>query len=190
MTLKKNKNKFAKNLKLNSLMAYRNIRLTKELYRKIIASKTDVQEQHLKFLEKREQYLEKIEKANLDKFDLEFVDFYRKGKIEINKKVYNLDDLYIEEGTVEGKKINILVDFHQMKYDIITETKYPDFKRNKINLFKNSTFLKEIYKKYSTTNKILIIDFKEQDELKETLKNYNYSMQLDVPETYYLRYEE
>ena len=77
-----------------------------------------------------------------------------------------------------------------MKYDILTETKYPDFKRNKINLFKNSTFLKEIYKKYSTTNKILIIDFKEQDELKETLKNYNYAMQLDVPETYYLRYEE
>ena len=52
MTLKKNRNQFAKNLKLNSLMAYRNIRLAKELYRKIIASKTYAEEQHLKFLVK------------------------------------------------------------------------------------------------------------------------------------------
>lgn len=127
-------------------------------------------------------YLNLVNSANLDEYDKEFVDLYRKGTISINGKQYNLDNLFIEDC---NEKI-ILYDKKDFHFDILSNSTIPKHRPSKYKRFKNSNTFYELYTTFKDRVKdnVFVVDdcFLEFSNI---INTFDGSMHDKVPETYY-----
>ena len=75
----------------------------------------DIHEKHDKDII---NYLKLVNSANIDDYDKEFVELYRKGIISIKDKQYNIDNLFIEDC---NDRI-VLYDKGDFHFDIISNS--------------------------------------------------------------------
>lgn len=141
--------------------------------------------------EKREfQYITNVSNADLSQFDEHFLDIYHNGKIKIQRtdKEYDLDKLYLIEGTQDDVEKHYIVSYEQGDVDILTGNSIKNFNRTFIMKLIDTSFL---YDWYSIQNDIsisgnyLFINPDNEEAFNELLETFDNSMHNRVPETYF-----
>lgn len=136
-------------------------------------------------------YFKNVQDADMSQFDLNFVELYRDGTIEIlpRSKKYKVGDLYINVGVQNNQNRIHVESFLEKGIDAFSGEKIENFERTGLMPLKDSTSFFEIYdlcrqhslyeeKKIIITNDIL-------EDVYEIFSRYDEKRHDRVPETYY-----
>ena len=167
-----------------------NVKIAKDLYAKYDAI-LDLNKR-LEISKMKMDYIEKVAEADMSMFDNTFVELYRTGQMEIKptEEIYQIEDLFIEEGKQKGKRIVHLISImNEEDLDIITEDKMEGFEREEFMVFKFSECFYKIYekckeKKLVEDNKLIITN-DIIEEVESILEKFDNKKHDKVPETYY-----
>jgi len=137
------------------------------------------------FLMKKMKYLEAVKNEDMSNYDIQFVNFYRDGKILINNKEYNNSELYIMLGERDNKKKIMLLSNDNIMMDIFSGESYRGYKKIHFLNFRKSLCFYEIYKIYNNkimNNMLIIDDYLYKDFLGDLYK-FDGKIHMEVPET-------
>ena len=142
---------------------------------------------HMEIEKSKNEYLQKIENANMNDYDMKFVNLYRFGKVIIQNKEHNIEDLYIEVYEKNNQKIVLLTNYLIDNYDLLTSQPvyFNPLEREDIMLFRYSECFYEIYKlcQNEIIDNKLIINKENINLIKRILYSYDGKMNINTPET-------
>ena len=132
------------------------------------------------------RFYEYLANVDMSSFDETFVDLYRNGIISINNVKYDLNELFIETGFVNGEERIILKSYKEPKYDILTSENV-EIERISIMTFKNSKVFLDIYElfKENYVDGIFNIDENNFQTFKDIVLKYDGTRHENVPELAY-----
>lgn len=128
-----------------------------------------------------------LQNIDMSEYDEVFVNLYRKGKVNINDIMHNLDDLFIEVGMQNNERKILLVSCRNPEYDILTGMKKENFIREDILILKKSTCFYQVYQynKQFLDKNILIIQPEKMQELQRIIYTFDGSYHNMTPELNY-----
>lgn len=130
-------------------------------------------------------YYNNLENPDMNIFDKDFIELCQNGKLIINDKDYNLNDIYILKGNSNGNEYIYLQDYHDPAIDILTGSELPaDFKRESIMMFTYSNAFYNYYANNKSGNTIEISD-ENRNEFSECVYGFDSTYNDKLPETYY-----
>jgi hypothetical protein len=143
-------------------------------------------------LESEEEYNEYLKNVDLSKYDIKLVDFFRNGYLIIDNQKYNMDNLYIECGSMNNEKYIMLIDYNEPDIDILTGIRKNNFIRSNYMFFKRSMCFAEIYVmfKENILNNTLNIDTLKKDTIKKIIYSFDNRQHKLVPELQFNEYYE
>ena len=85
------------------------------------------------------EYYTNVHNADLSKYDINFVEFYRNGIISSYGVEYPLSEIYLMEGKQNGITKIFLVSSNNPSIDLINNQAIENFERESVYLFKKTT---------------------------------------------------
>ncbi len=166
------------NTKKNELFDY--------IYKNMISEKISIEIAKMNM-----EYLKKVDNADMNLFDEDFVKLYRKGTFEVRptSKSYEMKFIYIYAGKQDNNKKIYLEAVEELGIDVLTGNKIENFEKESVTPLRLSNCFYEIYKMcrelglYEDNKLIITSDIVER--VADILSTYDGSRQNKVPETYY-----
>ena len=131
------------------------------------------------------EYYTKVSNADLSKYDINFVEFYRNGSIISYGVEYQLSEIYLMEGNQNGIKKIFLVSSSNPNRNLINNQNIDNFKREEVYLFMNTNLCYDLYQSYVSNNTLNIFEDNSQD-IQSLVSKFDKTYHKLVPETFYL----
>ena len=128
-------------------------------------------------------------KEKKELYDIDFVDFYRNGKIIIRNHIYKTSDLFLEFGLSNNEESLFLVYYAFPQKDVLTQKEKINFKRTNVIEFRSSTVFYKIYNEYKNNIKdnTLIINDDNIAKIDRIAHSSDGTKHTETPETAYGR---
>ena len=132
-------------------------------------------------------YINYMVKEKKEFYDVDFVNFYRNGKIIINDKEYRTSSLYLESGLSNDQESLFLVYYAFPQKDLLNQKEKINFKRTNVIEFRASNVFHQIYTKYKNeiTNNTLIINENNKAKIDKMVHSFDGTKHTETPETAY-----
>ena len=134
-------------------------------------------------------YINYMAREKKEYYDVDFVNFYRNGKIIINDKEYRTSSLYLESGLLNDQESLFFVYYAFPQKDLLNQKEKINFKRTNVTEFRASNVFHQIYIKYKNDIKdnILIINEKNITDIDKLVHSFDGTKHTETPETAYGR---
>ena len=177
------------NLVLNLKDVDNNVKMSKAfeyIYQNMIRDKVRIEIANI-----NAEYFKKIDNADMNLFDEDFVNLYRTGTFEVQStsKSYEMKLLYIYSGIQNNENKVYLVSFKELGVDVLTGSKIENFEKKSAFPFRFSTCFYDIYKMCQEhdlyKDNSLLITPTIVEGVANILSAFDESKHNKVPETYY-----
>jgi len=131
------------------------------------------------------EYLMNVKNDDLSVYDVDFVDFFRNGKIIINGESYLVESLYLLECQKNDvRKVMVLCN-DNIEYDILSGESYKGYKKLSMRKFRDSETFFNLYQIFKNTinDNMLIIDNVFYQEFINIIYQFNDTLHEETPET-------